>query len=112
MAGITVKIGDTIVWNIQHNQSAGTSADLTGFMIDIDAQHKTTNTELFNVTSNGPTTDRYIDTTGLAQGSFTLVIKDTHNFVKGDYLVDIEYTDANGIRNSTKSFNLKVVERL
>lgn len=112
MAGTTVKIGDTIVWNVQYNQSNNTPVDLTGFTIDIDAQNKTTGVELFNVVSTSPSANRYIDITNIATGSFTLVIKDTQAFIKGEYFVDIEYTDANGIKNSSKSFTLKVVERL
>jgi hypothetical protein len=114
MANIVLKIGDSIIWNLQYKQSNGTTpVDLTGFKIDIDAISKADSSMvLFNVDTDNPTANMYIDTSDKVNGNFKLIIKDTQTFVKGDYLVDIEYTSADGYKSSSKSFGLKVQERL
>jgi hypothetical protein len=113
MASITNKIGDSISWKIKYLQSDNiTPVDLTGFSIDVDAYHKVNKELLFNLDTSSSTLSRYITTDLLNIGEFTIVIKDTGAFPQGDYLVDIEYTDTDGFRKSSKSFGLKVVERL
>lgn len=110
---LKLKVGDSLLWNIQYKQSDEvTPVNLTGFTIDIDAYEKNTGALLFKVNSGTPTADTYISTTSLATGTFSLVIKDTSNFLVGDYLVDVEYTTADGFKQSSKSFGLKVQDRL
>lgn len=54
----------------------------------------------------------YITTDTLALGEFSVIVKDTDNFILGNYDVDIEYIDVDGFQKSSKSFGMKVVERL
>jgi hypothetical protein len=113
MATIVNKIGDSISWKVRYLQSDNsTPVDLTGFVIDVDAYHKVTKELLFNIDTLSSTSSRYITTDLVSLGEFTIVIKDTEGFPLGDYLVDIEYTDVEGFKRSSKSFGLKVVERL
>ena len=113
MAQIINKIGDSISWKIKYMQSDNiTPVDLTGYTIDIDAYHKVTKALLFNVSTNDITSNQYVSVDSVSSGEFIVVIKDTSEFIAGDYLVDIEYTDIQGFRKSSKSFGLKVVERL
>lgn len=110
---IKLKVGDSIRWVINYKQSDGiTPVDLTGYTIDIDAYDKVTNSLLFNITSNVSDANMYIDTTNKNQGEFIVIIKDTSLFPIGTYLVDIEYTTSDGFKTSSKSFELKVQERL
>lgn len=44
-------------------------------------------------------------------GKFQVIIKYTSSFSTGDYYVDIQYTDVNGFKQSSESFNLKIVDR-
>ena len=110
---LTLKIGDSIVWNIQYKQANNIAVNLTGFMIDINAQSKFNNKELFKITTTTtPNDNMYINMTNIVNGEFQVIIKDTSFFTKGDYFVDIEYTDQQGIKKSSKSVTLKVLDRL
>ena len=53
-----------------------------------------------------------ISETNLILGEYSVVIKDTATFPAGDYLVDVEYTSADGFKRSTPTFQIKMVERL
>jgi len=108
---IVHKIGDSINWSFNYTQSSSVAVDLTNFVININAMSKTS-VEAFNISSNAPTLNAFIDITDVINGNFELSIKDTSSFLKGDYFVDIEYTDLQGYRKSSKSFILKLVERL
>ena len=113
MASIVVKRGDSIIWKVVYKQSDNiTPVNLTGFNIDVDAYNRNTNAILFNIVSNAPTSNMYITTDTLAIGEFSIIIKDTDTFSLGDYLVDIEYIDAEGFQKSSKSFGVRIVERL
>ena len=110
---IKLKVGDSIRWAVGYKQSDGiTPVNLTGYTIDIDAYDKVSGTQLFNIVSSTPTANSYIDTTDIINGNFSIIIKDTVGFAVGTYLVDIEYTTADGFKVSSKSFELKVQERL
>ena len=107
-----IKIGDSIIWKMKLKNADNTAVNLTGFLIDIDAYNKTNNTQLFNITSANATINMYISETNLILGEYSVVIKDTATFPAGDYLVDVEYTSADGFKRSTPTFQIKMVERL
>lgn len=109
---LKLKIGDSIRWNIAYKQSDNISpVNLTGYTIDVDAVNKVNNSVLFNISSSAPISNQYITIDAIA-GTFTVVIKDTSAFVPGVYNVDIEYVTADGFKTSSKTFGLRVVERL
>lgn len=107
-----IKIGDSIIWKMKLKNADNTAVNLTGFLIDIDAYTKASNTQLFNITSANATANMYISETDLVLGEYSVVIKDTATFPAGDYLVDVEYTSADGFKRSTPTFQIKMVERL
>ena len=107
-----IKIGDSIIWKMKLKNADNTAVNLTGFLIDIDAYNKTYNTQLFNITNASATANMYISETNLVLGEYSVVIKDTATFPAGDYLVDVEYTSADGFKRSTPTFQIKMVERL
>jgi len=107
-----IKIGDSIIWKMKLKNADNTAVNLTGFLIDIDAYNKANNTQLFNITSVNATANMYISETDLVLGEYSVVIKDTATFPAGDYLVDVEYTSADGFKRSTPTFQIKMVERL
>ena len=107
-----IKIGDSIIWKMKLKNADNTAVNLTGFLIDIDAYNKLNNAQLFNITSSTGTTNMYISETNLVLGEYSVVIKDTATFPAGDYLVDEEYTSADGFKRSTPTFQIKMVERL
>ncbi len=107
-----IKIGDSIIWKMKLKNADNTAVNLTGFLIDIDAYNKASNTQLFNITSANATANMYISETELVLGEYSVVIKDTATFPAGDYLVDVEYTSADGFKRSTPTFQIKMVERL
>ena len=78
----------------------------------IDAYNKVNDTQLFNITNASATANMYISETDLVLGEYSVVIKDTATFPAGDYLVDVEYTSADGFKRSTPTFQIKMVERL
>ena len=109
---LKLKIGDSIRWNIAYKQSDNISpVNLTGYTIDVDAVNKANKNVLFNIVSSAPTSNQYITIDAIA-GTFVVVIKDTSSFVPGVYSVDIEYVTADGFKTSSKTFELRVVERL
>lgn len=107
-----IKIGDSIIWKMKLKNADNTAVNLTGFLIDIDAYNKVNDTQLFNITSANATANMYISETDLVLGEYSVVIKDTATFPAGDYLVDVEYTSADGFKRSTPTFQIKMVERL
>ena len=107
-----IKIGDSIIWKMKLKNADNTAVNLTGFLIDIDAYNKVNNAQLFNITSANATANMYISETNLVLGEYSVVIKDTAAFPAGDYLVDVEYTSADGFKRSTPTFQIKMVERL
>ena len=107
-----IKIGDSIIWKMKLKNADTTAVNLTGFLIDIDAYNKVNDTQLFNITSVSATANMYISETDLVLGEYSVVIKDTATFPAGDYLVDVEYTSADGFKRSTPTFQIKMVERL
>ena len=107
-----IKIGDSIIWKMKLKNADNTAVNLTGFLIDIDAYNKVNNAQLFNITSVSATANMYISETNLVLGEYSVVIKDTATFPAGDYLVDVEYTSADGFKRSTPTFQIKMVERL
>lgn len=110
---IKLKVGDSIRWGISYKQADGiTPVNLTGYTIDVDAYNKESGDLLFNVGSDVSTQNTYIDIPDRTLGAFNIIVKDTSAFPVGSYLVDIEYTSADGFKISSKSFELKVVERL
>ena len=109
---LKLKIGDSIRWNIAYKQSDNVSpVNLIGYTINVDAVNKANKSILFNIASSTPTSNQYITIDAIA-GTFTVVIKDTSSFVPGVYNVDIEYITADGFKTSSKTFELRVVERL
>ena len=107
-----IKIGDSIIWKMKLKNADNTAVNLTGFLIDIDAYNKANDAQLFNITSANATANMYISETNLVLGEYNVVIKDTATFPAGDYLVDVEYTSADGFKRSTPTFQIKMVERL
>ncbi len=107
-----IKIGDSIIWKMKLKNADNTAVNLTGFLIDIDAYNKANNAQLFNIISANTTANMYISETDLVLGEYSVVIKDTATFPAGDYLVDVEYTSADGFKRSTPTFQIKMVERL
>ena len=107
-----IKIGDSIIWKMKLKNADNTAVNLTGFLIDIDAYNKANDAQLFNITSANTTANMYISETNLVLGEYSVVIKDTATFPAGDYLVDVEYTSADGFKRSTPTFQIKMVERL
>ena len=107
-----IKIGDSIIWKMKLKNADNTAVNLTGFLIDIDAYNKANDAQLFNITSASATANMYISETDLVLGEYSVVIKDTATFPVGDYLVDVEYTSADGFKRSTPTFQIKMVERL
>ena len=107
-----IKIGDSIIWKMKLKNADNTAVNLTGFLIDIDAYNKANDAQLFNITSANATANMYISETNLILGEYSVVIKDTATFPVGDYLVDVEYTSADGFKRSTPTFQIKMVERL
>ena len=102
------KIGNSFVWSFGYL----TSLDLTDYSIRIEGISKLDgNTELFSVDSGTPTDNEYITTDLLAQGKFSLVIKNTSNFTEGDYYVDVSYTSPEGIKQSTNAIVLRMKKR-
>ena len=107
-----IKIGDSIIWKMKLKNADNTAVNLTGFLIDIDAYNKANDAQLFIITSTNATANMYISETDLVLGEYSVVIKDTATFPAGDYLVDVEYTSADGFKRSTPTFQIKMVERL
>ena len=107
-----IKIGDSIIWKMKLKNADNTAVNLTGFLIDIDAYNKANDAQIFNITSANATANMYISETNLVLGEYSVVIKDTATFPVGDYLVDVEYTSADGFKRSTPTFQIKMVERL
>ena len=107
-----IKIGDSIIWKMKLKNADNTAVNLTGFLIDIAAYNKANDAQLFNITSANATANMYISETDLVLGEYSVVIKDTAIFPAGDYLVDVEYTSADGFKRSTPTFQIKMVERL
>ena len=107
-----IKIGDSIIWKMKLKNADNTAVNLTGFLIDIDAYNKANDAQLFNITSVSAAANMYISETNLILGEYSVVIKDTATFPAGDYLVDVEYTSADGFKRSTPTFQIKMVERL
>lgn len=106
------KIGDSITWNIDYKQSDNiTPVNLTGYTIDVDAINRFDKSVLFNITSTGTDNNSYLIVNEVA-GTFSVIVKDTSLFKAGTYEVDIEFTDSEGFKKSSKSFILSVVERL
>ena len=109
---LKLKIGDSIRWNIAYKQSDKISPiNLTGYTINVDAVNKANKSVLFNIVSSASTSNQYITIDAIA-GTFIVIIKDTSSFVPGVYNVDIEYVTADGFKISSKTFELRVVERL
>ena len=109
---LKLKIGDSIKWNIAYKQSDNVSpVNLTGYTINVDAVNKANNSVLFNIVSSVSTSNQYITIDAIA-GTFTVVIKNTSSFLPGVYNVDIEYVTADEFKTSSKTFELRVVERL
>lgn len=111
---ITHKAGDSIKWSIQYKQSdATTPVNLDGYEIVVKCTSRSSGTaNLFTISSNETNTNKYIDKTNLQSGMYSIIVKDTSLFQKGEYLVDIQYIDASGFRQSAKTFPLRIVERL
>ena len=107
-----IKIGDSIIWKMKLKNADNTAVNLTGFLVDIGAYNKANDAQLFNITSASATANMYISETNLVLGEYSVVIKDTATFPAGDYLVDVEYTSADGFKRSTPTFQIKMVERL
>lgn len=109
----THKIGDSIKWELRSLQSDGvTPVNWTGYQIEISAVNKVTNYELFKVSTNNGTSDSYITVNELSIGKFNIIIKNTDNFKVGEYSVDVRYINPDGIKQSSKSFIIKIVNRL
>lgn len=109
---IVHKIGDSLSWQINYKQSDGiTPVNLAGVIIDIDAISQINKEVLFNILSTESDPNSYL-TVDETSGIISIVIKDTTAFKVGDYDVDIEFTDSLGFKRSSKSFILKVLERL
>ena len=109
---LKLKIGDSIRWNIAYKQSDNVSpVNLIGYTINVDAVNKANKSILFNVVSSAPTSNQYITIDAVA-GTFIVIIKDTSSFVPCVCNVDIEYVTADGFKTSSKTFELRVVERL
>lgn len=115
MSNIIVhKIGDSITWQINYKQSDGTPVNLTGTTISIDAINKANRANkevLFNILSTANDPNSYLVINEIS-GIISVIIKDTTTFKLGTYDVDIEFTDSLGFKRSSKSFILKVLERL
>ena len=108
------KAGDSIRWHIKYKQADGTTpVDLTGFEIVVSCTSRVNVlSTLFTISSNDVSDNKYITKNNFNIGEFDIIIKDTSAFPKNDNFVDIQYIDANGFKQSAKTFNLKIVERL
>lgn len=108
---IVHKKGDSIRWNVKYNHESGTAYNLTGFTIIVSIKDRVSNVSIFDINSNIYNGKHQITTDQLNIGKFQVIIKDTSSFSTGDYFVDIQYTDVNGFKQSSESFNLKIVNR-
>lgn len=108
---ITHKIGDSVVWKINYRQDDGTPINLYGFDINIDAFNKVSKSKLFYFSLSNGTNNEYFIVDNIELGEFTIIIKNTDYFKTGSYDVDLEFIDSQGFKRSSKSFNLRVVER-
>jgi hypothetical protein len=112
IGSISHKRGDSIRWTINYKQSSGTAYDLTGFTVVLSIKDKTNSNSILEINSNIFNSNHQITTNEFNIGKFQVIIKDTKNIPIGDYYVDIEYTDANGYKQSSEAFNLKIANRL
>lgn len=108
---IVHKKGDSIRWNVKYNQSSGTAYDLTSFTIIVSIKDRINNISIVDINNNIYNGNHQITTDQLNIGKFQVIIKDTSSFPTGDYYVDIQYTDVNGFKQSSESFDLKIVNR-
>ncbi len=114
MNSINLKIGDSLSWKIDYKQSDNiTGVNLIGFEVIVKAINKFNSQDfLFNISSNDIDSNKYIEFINRSSGIFSIIIKDTSQFKKGEYFVDIEYIDSEGFKTSSKSITLKVQERV
>lgn len=108
---IVHKKGDSIRWNVKYNHESGTAYNLTGFTIIVSIKDRTSNVSRVDINSNIYNVNYQITTDEFNIGKFKIIIKDTSVFPIGDYFVDIQYVDANGFKDSSESFNLKIANR-
>lgn len=115
MSGIiTHKAGDSIRWNISYKQADEvTPVNLNGYEVIVNCTSRISGSaQLFTISSNGISSDRYITKDNFSIGVYQIIVKNTQSFPKGEYFVDIQYIDASGFKQSAKTFSLRIVERL
>jgi len=105
MADITLKRGDSINWNCSLIDDQSNPIDITNYTIRTQGKDSERTVTLFSLTNgNGVTI------TSGANGAYQIQLLDTSSFGLGNFDVDIEFTDSNGIVNSTQTFTLEIVE--
>ena len=109
---IVHKIGDSIKWKIKSTESDGiTPIDWTGAIIEVKAVSKFTGAVLFEFSTENGDSNRYITTTNLNIGEYSVIVKDTDEFQASDYVVDFRY-NLDGFKQSSKAISLKIVARI
>jgi hypothetical protein len=97
------KRGDTINWECEFIDDAGTPVDLSTYTIKCQARDKSGKL-LFSVSSNND-----IDIYAPLDGKFRLTILDTTKFDTNKYDVDIQYTIGTLIKSSD-TFQLEILK--
>lgn len=108
---ITLKKGDSLKLNVVYKDSNNTPIDLTGFKLLFKVKDlKNINIISIDSAVNNPKSKiQFVDK---VYGIFNILVIDTDNLPIGTFNADIQYIDADGIKQSSKSFGIKIVDKL
>ena len=102
---IPLKQGDTLLWECEYTNDAGSAVDLTNYTIKCQARDSyNLDTILFDLSiGSGITVHTPLE------GKFRIEINDTTTFKEGNYKIDIQYSIDNIIKSS-ETFTL-IIEK-
>lgn len=109
--GIILKQGDSLKLNVDYKDSLNSPINLNGFTL-IFRVFDTANNTILRLDSSSNTIDKKIEFIDRNNGIFYILVTDTSKLPNGNFSADIQYIDPNGIKQSSKSFGLKIVDKL
>ena len=103
---IVHKIGDTFKYTCIYSDADGAGIDLTGSSIKVQAKiNAESDVSLFDLAIGSG-----ITVTDAVNGEFEMLVSDTTAWEIGIYQIDIQYTDASSIIESTETFEIEVIQ--
>lgn len=111
VGNIILKRGDSLKLNIAYKDSHNIPIDLTGFAIVFKAKDMK-GTNIISIDSTTPNVNSKIEFIDRILGLFNILVLNTDNLPLGIFNADIQYIDINGVKQSSKSFGLKIVDKL